>query len=886
MNKKSQRQRRNRKSGPSSGAVKRLLDRSAETPAAGLAVSSMSAAPSRATRLKAAQANPQRLDVAVEDSADSAQSLEIGMAALRRRRFSEARDFLEQAASSRDHSAAAHSGLSLVRLGLGDLPGAEADVERAVELGLASCGDQLGFGVEMFREQDFVRAEASFRLAVRIQPQMCETHNNLANASHRLGKFEQAVQSYNDALQIQPRFAAALYNRGVALKQLGRLDQAFDSIESAIGVDPNHVDAMCNLGQISQRLGRLEEALTWFQRAAGKRPENADFALCIGNVCLEMGSQEAAAQAYLKSLELRPDHVDTWNNLGACQVRLGCDDEAQACFEKVRALAPTFTPAIENLADLHVRQGRLEAAIKCYQDAIEINDSAHMIWMKEGRLHTRRKDYVEADRCFRAALRLRPGDDQPLAELGMSSFRRGLTENAAAYFQRAIDASPTNTVHRLHRASALPVIYDDLGHIERTREELIETIAEMSRLGMQLNPFEHATDTLFYLAYQGRNDRDIQTDVAALWRTIDATQGRKCDLSRPLRVGFLTRYLTDHTVGMLTGGLMALLDNDRFRTVTLALDDGHPWFQANTDEFRVLPNDARQLAATVAAEDIDVLVYPEIGMDPLTNIVARMRLAPVQCVMWGHPVTTGMPSIDYFLSSELLESDEADSHYSEELIRLKSLPAYYFRPSPPNEFNSRCELGLPESGALYGCPQSLFKIHPDMDVVFDRILDRDRAAHVVLIEGNQPNWTERLRQRFARTVRHVDRIVFLPRLSGQDFYGLLEAVDIMLDPLHFGGGRSNYLTLSTGTPLVTRPAELMRGRVALGMYNKLEYQACVVADVDSYVEKAIQLGRDSALRRHVGDELSQRSDALFEESAAISEFEQFLVWAATRNADS
>ena len=60
----------------------------------------------------------------------------------------------------------------------------------------------------------------------------------------------------------------------------------------------------------------------------------------------------------------------------------------------------------------------------------------------------------------------------------------------------------------------------------------------------------------------------------------------------------------------------------------------------------------------------------------------------------------------------------------------------------------------------------------------------------------------------------------------------------MLDPLHFGGGRSNYLTLSTGTPLVTRPAEFMRGRVALGMYNKLEYQACVVADVDSYVEKA------------------------------------------------
>ena len=43
---------------------------------------------------------------------------------------------------------------------------------------------------------------------------------------------------------------------------------------------------------------------------------------------------------------------------------------------------------------------------------------------------------------------------------------------------------------------------------------------------------------------------------------------------------------------------------------------------------------------------LDVAVFPELGMSPRTWRLAMLRSAPVQAVGWGHPVTTGLPSID------------------------------------------------------------------------------------------------------------------------------------------------------------------------------------------------------------------------------------------------
>ena len=82
-----------------------------------------------------------------------------------------------------------------------------------------------------------------------------------------------------------------------------------------------------------------------------------------------------------------------------------------------------------------------------------------------------------------------------------------------------------------------------------------------------------------------------------------------------------------------------------------------------------------QFIEQVAATELDVLFYADIGMDPTTYFLAFSRLAPVQCVTWGHPVTTGIPNIDDYLSSDVFEAPGAEAHYTERLIRLPRRPA-------------------------------------------------------------------------------------------------------------------------------------------------------------------------------------------------------------------
>jgi len=57
-------------------------------------------------------------------------------------------------------------------------------------------------------------------------------------------------------------------------------------------------------------------------------------------------------------------------------------------------------------------------------------------------------------------------------------------------------------------------------------------------------------------------------------------------------------------------------------------------------------------------------------MDSMTLRLAAHRLAPLQVASWGHPITTGLPTIDLYFSGEMLEAPDADTHYRERLVRL------------------------------------------------------------------------------------------------------------------------------------------------------------------------------------------------------------------------
>ncbi len=165
-------------------------------------------------------------------------------------------------------------------------------------------------------------------------------------------------------------------------------------------------------------------------------------------------------------------------------------------------------------------------------------------------------------------------------------------------------------------------------------------------------------------AKQPRPDRAIRGACAVDWpnsgRTSKDSSSESRRRSARIRVGIVSAHVCDHSVwNAITKGWFQHLDQGRFELHAFSLgprrDKNTEFAKSRAARFRERPPTARQWAEAILAEPLDVLIYPEIGMDPMTAKLACLRLAPVQVTTWGHPETSGLPTIDYYMSAAEFE---------------------------------------------------------------------------------------------------------------------------------------------------------------------------------------------------------------------------------------
>ncbi|HEC90221.1 MAG TPA: hypothetical protein ENI55_00995, partial [Alphaproteobacteria bacterium] len=345
-------------------------------------------------------------------------------------------------------------------------------------------------------------------------------------------------------------------------------------------------------------------------------------------------------------------------------------------------------------------------------------------------------------------------------------------------------------------------------------------------------------------------------------------------------------FLHSQTVGRLYRGIIENLDKDKFEIVIFRASVKRDEMADAIDAAaaKVVALDLGSLNAArkqIAAEEPDVLFYPDIGMTTLTFFLAFARLAPVQCVSWGHGVTTGIPNLDYFISSRYLEPPGAEDHYSENLVRLDGFPMYSLAPGLPRNLPGRAHYGLPEGVALYLCPHTLFKFHPDFDRTLGALLERDADGRLVLItDGFGGAWENKLMERFrAAFGAAAERVIFLPRQVESDFHGLLALADAIIDVPHFTGGYTSQEAFAFGAPIVSWPGEFMRGRVTCAFYRKIGIEDLICGNEKEFIETAYRLAHDKPWRDDLSARIREKSAVLFEDPGVVREMEDFFAWA-------
>jgi CRISPR-associated protein Csy1 len=252
----------------------------------------------------------------------------------------------------------------------------------------------------------------------------------------------------------------------------------------------------------------------------------------------------------------------------------------------------------------------------------------------------------------------------------------------------------------------------------------------------------------------------------------------------------------------------------------------------------------------------------------------------VQCAGWGHPTTTGLPSIDWYLTCGAMEPEGGEAHYRERLVPLPGLGTRYERPSGA-EGAGREDLGLPADRRLYLVPQSVFKIHPDNDSLIADVLAADPGSAAVMFAAGPraliDAFVRRLKPAFASRGLATGRdLVFLPAMKHPAYLAVNRACDVMLDTLHWSGGNTSLDAIAMGLPVVTLPGALMRGRQSAAMLRMAGLPELVAQDGPGYVRLAVGIARDRERREAISDAMRRGSDALFGQAAPVAALASFL----------
>ncbi|HEX8988199.1 MAG TPA: tetratricopeptide repeat protein, partial [Rhodocyclaceae bacterium] len=499
--------------------------------------------------------------------------------------------------------------------------------------------------------------------------------------------------------------------------------------------------------------------------AAQSRPDRFyDAAVALkqqGNECLARGELDAAMSCYSEAIRLEPDYAEALNNLGFVFKERGRFEEAEAVLSHAIQLNPALANAHLNLGVVALRRGDLEPA----------------------------------EASFERATRLAPENAEAYSLLANALHQQGKFDEASSALRKALELDPDDVEARWVLAmSSIPVVSSERRDADVVREEFL---AELEALDRWFHPDRIGRGYLavgsaqpFYLAYQEVSNKAVLERYGCLckrlmdhWPDIDKFHASRLAPDGPIRIGIVTHLSNQSVWQPITRGWLQQLDRRRFDVCVFALDSGP------ISEMDIARASAREVVEgrqslaewveAILAQRIEVLIFPEIGMTTMTAKLANLRLAPIQAVAWGHPETSGLPTIDYFLSGECFEDAAADENYTEKLVRLPNLGVFV---SPSNLQSSAIDLkaiGLKPDSPILLCPGAPFKYAPEHDAVLIEIARRVPECQLVFFaEAGKKVLVGILKSRLQTAFQRAGldfgkHVVFVPFLNRPAFFGLM-----------------------------------------------------------------------------------------------------------------
>jgi predicted O-linked N-acetylglucosamine transferase (SPINDLY family) len=736
-----------------------------------------------------------------------------------------------------------------------------------------------------------------------------------ARRIHARGELNGALRLYTDLRKESPNDPKLLQAYGIALAQSGRLAEAQTHLLRALEISPRDPDILYDVGALRDAQGRTSEALAMIYRVVEVAPERVDAWSAIGMYQRDQANFGKSAEAYLRAYRLAPDRLDL--ALSASEV-MEPEAGVELLIECLQS-HPGEESLLLPLAELLMRSGQLAEAEATLRTLRTQRPQSGLLSRHLAAVYARMRRYPEAAAALYEAIARDPNDAESWHLMASVRDAVGDSDGAWTAAERAVSLKPTGLVliglrarlqqhagrieqaqeglkHlpsqikktsdvRLLKGMLLPPIVESNEQIDELRQRWMNAMADVEANPTFIpEPWETIAITGYFLGYHGREDRALMEAFARASLAVSPHLNYTSPSlggggGQKIKVGFVSAYMKNHSVGRVLIQLMGGLDRNRFEVIFFQLPNtkgvGDELAEAAADKTVKLVQLLEPSRSAIEAELLDVLIYCDLHLSPFSDALSFSRLAPIQATTWGHPGTGGRDSIDYWVSYEGWEPTGSERFYTESLVRLKRPPYVTSAPSVTTPAFKRADIGLKDDARLYGCFQSLFKLHPDFDAYLAGILERDPKARILLASGPHFTWRDQTRSRLARSL-DVSRVDFLPQMPFANYLALLDICDVQLDPIHFGGAITTFDILSRGKVSVTHPGDQMRSRVTASLFHQIGYGKPVANSREEYVDLAVRFANDKSLQNEAKEAVQAGQGIVFDNLEPVREFETWL----------
>lgn len=779
---------------------------------------------------------------------------------------------------------------------------------------------------ENFRDRNIIKAicDLHFEFESNKKPEVVQNLYSQADQLIDAGDLETAEKKYLEALKWQPNNSYLWHDLGMFYFKKLRYQDALSMLIKSLNLDGTKGLPYYSMGLIQEGLGNYTIARQFYQKAIKLDEKFVNPYLNLGNLLVASEQLSEAESIYRQALSVAPKMFAIHANLGNILMELENFSEAKEYYQRSLKLQPNEPDIIhklkmalrlqENPKEAHwllgqtaLKKNKYDRAIAHFQKYLENYPDDIDCFFFVAFCYDRINKFDKVVDTLKRGMEYHPDKSLFYIRLSLTLQKMGYTKEAQKYVDRAAELFPDNLAVQLQRQQILPIIYNSKDEIDWYRDRfvknldrLLETTPLDDEEGKKNGLMGISNTTNFYLNYQGKDDLELHKKYGQLVARVMAANYP--DLVKPLsipplgdgekiRVGYVCSCFRLHSVSKLFLGWLENHDKEKFEIncyyadfrvdqITAKYKLASKSFYHNPISWNQIDRELKFFCEKIFADKLHVLVFLDIGMLALIHAIAGLRLAPIQCQTWAHPITSGIPTIDYFLSSDLMEPENAQSHYAETLIRLPNLGVCYTKPSLPKNRKQRSDFQLPEEAIIYLCCQSIFKYLPQYDYIFAAIAKEVPTAKFAFLSRSEAGVMEQFKGRLQKAFAQFDldseqHCIMLPKLNFSDYLNLNLVSDIFLDSFAWSGGVTTMEATACNLPVVTCPGEFMRGRHAYGILRMLGVRETIAADEKEYIEIAVRLGKNPDLRKSIVEKIKNNHSRLYGDLTCVRAVEEF-----------